>query len=49
MTIRRITIDISVKYIPQSEQIKEGAIKPNMIKNNSLRKNLKNFTKQKNH
>ena len=33
MTLRKITIDNSVKFMPQSEQIKNS--KPNTIKNNS--------------
>ena len=36
MTIRKITIDNSVKHIPQSEQIRERDCKPNTIKNISL-------------
>ena len=36
MTLRKITIDNSVKYIPQSEQTQERDSKPNTIKNNSL-------------
>ena len=43
MTFRKITVDISVKYIPQSEQTQERDSKPNTIKNNSLpRKQNKN-------
>ena len=47
MTLRDITIDNSAKYIPQSEQTQSisRAIKPNMIKNNSLpRKQNKKFS-----
>ena len=35
MVLRKITIDISVRYIPISEKTKEKKIKPNTIKNNS--------------
>ena len=35
MTLRKITIDNSVRYIPKSEQIKEKEIKPK-IKAGSL-------------
>ena len=36
MTSRKITVDNSLKYIPQSEQTQERDSKPNTIKNNSL-------------
>ena len=36
MTLRKITVDKSVKYFPQSDQWSERDMKPNMIKNNSL-------------
>ena len=47
MTLRKITIDISVKYNPKSEQTNETNIKPNTIKLGSLaRKQNKKLTKQ---
>ena len=46
MTLRKITIDNSVRYIPKSEQIKEKEIKPKTIKAGSLpRKQNKNCSK----
>ena len=36
MTLRKITIDISVRHIPKSEQVKEKNIKPKTIKPGSL-------------
>ena len=48
MTLRKITIDNSVRYIPKSEQIKERDIKPKtrIIKAGSLpRKQNKNCSK----
>ena len=36
MTLRKITIDNSVRYIPKSEQTKEREIKPKTIKACSL-------------
>ena len=46
MTLRKITIDNSVRYIPVIEQIKEKNIKPKTIKAASLpRKKNKNFSK----
>ena len=36
MTLRKITIDNSVRYIPKSEQIKEKEIKSKTIKAGSL-------------
>ena len=36
MTLRKITIDNSVRYIPKSEQTKEREIKPKTIKAGSL-------------
>ena len=43
MTLRKITIDISVRYIPKSEQTKEKQIKPKPLKAGSLpRKQNKN-------
>ena len=45
MTLRKITIDNSVRYIPKSEQIKEKNIKPKTIKAGSLpRKQNKNIS-----
>ena len=38
MTLRKTTIDNSVKYIPQTEQFQERNIKPNTIKNISFPK-----------
>ena len=35
MVLRKITIDISVRYIPASEKTKGKEIKPNTIENNS--------------
>ena len=36
MTLRKITIDNSVRYIPKSEQTKEKEIKPKTTKTGSL-------------
>ena len=36
MTLRTLTVDNSVKYIPKSEQTKEKEIKPKTIKAGSL-------------
>ena len=36
MTLRKITIDNSVRYVPKSEQTKEKEIKPKSIKAGSL-------------
>ena len=36
MTLRKITIDNSVKYVPKSEQTKEKEIKTKTIKAGSL-------------
>ena len=45
MTLRKITIDNSVRYIPKSEQPKEREIKPKAIKAGSLpRKQNKNIS-----
>ena len=46
MTLRKITIDNSVRYIPKSEQMRENKTKT--IKTDSLprKQNKKNFTKQ---
>ena len=45
MTLRRITIDNSVRYIPKSEQPKEREIKPKKIKAGSIpRKQNKNIS-----
>ena len=46
MTLRKITVDNSVKYIPKSEQTKEKDIKPKTTKAGSLpRKQNKNCSK----
>ena len=45
MTLRKITIDNSVRYIPKSEQTKEKNNKPKRIKAGSLpRKQNKNVS-----
>ena len=45
MTLRRKTIDNSVRYIPKSEQPKEREIKPKKIKAGSIpRKQNKNIS-----
>ena len=36
MTLRKITIDNSVKYVPKSEQTKEKEIKHNTTKNKKI-------------
>ena len=47
MTLRKITIDNSVRYIAVIEQIKEKNIKPKTIKAASLpRKKNKNFSQK---
>ena len=46
MTLRKITIDNSVRYIPLAEKTKEREIKPKTIKAGSLpRKQNKNCSK----
>ena len=46
MVLRRITVDNSVRYVPKSEQTKEGDSKPKTIKAGSLpRKQNKNCSK----
>ena len=48
MTLRKVTIDNSVRYIPKSEQTKENDVKPKTrtIKANSLpRKQNKNCSR----
>ena len=46
MTLRKITIDNSVKNIPITEKTKEGEIKPKTIKTGSPpRKQNKNFSR----
>ena len=46
MTLRKITIDNSVRYIPKGEQTKEREIKPKTIKAGLLpRKQNKNCSK----
>ena len=49
MTIRKITIDNSVRYIPKSEQTKEREIKPKKIKVGSVprKQNKKNSQNSK--
>ena len=48
MTLRKITIDNSVRYIPKSEQTKEKQIKPKPIKAGSLpHKQSKNISQNK--
>ena len=45
MTLRKITIDKSVRYVPKSEQTKERESKPKTIKADSrLRKQNKNIS-----
>ena len=45
MTLRKITVDNSVSYIPITEKTKEKEIKPKMIKAGSLpRKQKKNIS-----
>ena len=45
MTLRKITIDDSVRYIPKKEQTKEREIKPRKIKTGSVpRKQNKNIS-----
>ena len=45
MTLRKITIDNSVRYVPKNEQTKEKDIKPKKIKAGSLpRKQNKNVS-----
>ena len=45
MTLRKITIDNSVRYIPKTEQTKEKEIKPKSIKTGSIpRKQNKNIS-----
>ena len=47
MTLRKITIDNSVRYIPKSEQTKEKNNKPKRIKAGSLpRKQNKNISQK---
>ena len=38
MTLRKITIDNSVRYVPKSEKPKEKEIKPKKVKAGSLRR-----------
>ena len=45
MTLRKITIDNSVRYIPITEKTKEKEMKPKLIKGGSLpRKQNKNIS-----
>ena len=48
MTLRKITVDNSVKYIPQNEQTKQKDIKASTIKNNSIPKKQKKHFQQNN-
>ena len=46
MTLRKITVDNSVRYVPKNEQTKEKDTKPKTIKAGSLpRKQSKKFAK----
>ena len=45
MTLRKITIDNSVRYIPITEKTKEREIKPKTIKAGSLPRKQKLFKK----
>ena len=46
MTLRKITVDNSVRYVPKSEKTKETDLKPKKRKAGSLpRKQDKNFQK----
>ena len=53
MTLRKKTIDNSVKFVPQIEKTKERNIKPNAVKthslprkqNNNISQNIENFLK----
>ena len=48
MTLRKITVDNTVRYLPKKEQTKEREIKPKKIKAGSLRrKQNKNISKNK--
>ena len=50
MLLRKITNDISVRYIPKSGQTKEGDIKPDRIKAASFsRKQNKDISKNNKH
>ena len=45
MTLRKITVDNSVRYVPKSEKPKEKEIKPKRVKTGSLpRKQNKNIS-----
>ena len=45
MVLRKVTIDISVRYIPKSEQTEEKDIKPKTLKTGSTpRKQNKNLS-----
>ena len=53
MTLRKITVDNSVRYIPKSDHTKEKEIKPKLIKagllpckqNKNISRNSKKFVK----
>ena len=48
MTLRKTTIDDSVKEIPQSQQTEEKDCQPNAVKNNSiLRKQSKKVSQNR--
>ena len=36
MTLRKITVDNSVRYVPKTQQTKEKEIKPKKVKDDSL-------------
>ena len=48
MTIRKITIDSSVRYVPKSEQTKEKENKPKTTKAGSLPRNQNKKPSQNN-
>ena len=48
MTLRKITIDDSVRDIPKSEQTKEKEIKPKKVKTGSLPRNQSKKLSQNN-
>ena len=47
MILRKITVDISLRYVPKSEKAKEKEIKPKAVKVGSLpRKQNKNISQK---
>ena len=48
MTLRKISIDNSVKYIPQSEQTQERVSKPKTMKKNLLTRKQDKIVSQNN-